>query len=80
MTSKEFTAHCSQGYLKIWPCCAWTDRDASERHLMLLAWMVAELLLSQSVCFDRWKHDLSLGCCLISSWQQRFQPALVEMV
>ena len=25
-----------------------------QRHLVLLAWMVAGLLLSETVCFDRW--------------------------
>ena len=43
------------------------------RHLVLLAWMVAGLLLSQSVCFDRWKHHLPLGGCLAASWQRRCQ-------
>ena len=43
------------------------------RHLVLLAWMVAGLLLSQSVCFDRWKHHLPLGRCLAASWQRRCQ-------
>jgi hypothetical protein len=43
------------------------------RHLVLLAWMVAGLLLSQSVCFDRWKNHLPLGRCLASSWQRRCQ-------
>ena len=28
---------------------------ADQRHLVLLAWMVAGLLLSETVCFDRWK-------------------------
>lgn len=41
-----------------------------QRHLVLLAWMVARLLLSQSVCFDRWKTVLPLGHCLVASWQR----------
>jgi hypothetical protein len=42
-----------------------------QRHLVLLAWMVARLLLSQTVCFDRWKSVLPLGHCLAASWQRR---------
>ena len=34
-----------------------------QRHLVLLGWMVAGLLLSQTVCFDRWKAVLPLGHC-----------------
>jgi hypothetical protein len=44
-----------------------------QRHLVLLAWMVAGLLLSQTVCFDRWKAVLPLGHCLAASWQRRAQ-------
>ena len=44
-----------------------------QRHLVLLAWMVAGLLLSQTVCFDRWKTVLPLGNCLAASWQRRCQ-------
>ena len=44
-----------------------------ERQLVLLAWMVAGLLLGQSVCFDRWKTVLPLGHCLAASWQRRCQ-------
>jgi hypothetical protein len=33
--------------------------------------MVAGLLLSQTVCFDRWKTVLPLGYCQASSWQRR---------
>jgi len=29
-----------------------------QRHLVLLAWMVTGLLLSETVCFDRWKTRL----------------------
>ena len=29
-----------------------------QRHLVLLGWMVAGLLLSQTVCFDHWKTRL----------------------
>jgi hypothetical protein len=29
-----------------------------ERHLVLLEWMVAGLLLSQTVCFDQWKRSI----------------------
>jgi hypothetical protein len=32
---------------------------------------VAGLLLSETVCFDRWKARLPLAHCLASSWQQR---------
>jgi hypothetical protein len=39
----------------------------------MLAWMVAGLLLSQTVCFDRWKTVLPLGHCLAASWQRRCQ-------
>ena len=44
-----------------------------QRHLVLLGWMVAGLLLSQTVCFDHWKTRLPLGNCLASSWQRRCQ-------
>ena len=46
---------------------------ADQRHLVLLAWMAAGLLLSQTVCFDRWKSVLPLGHCLAASWQRRTQ-------
>jgi hypothetical protein len=42
-----------------------------QRHLVLLGWMVAGLLLSQAVCVDYWKTRLPLGYCLASSWQRR---------
>jgi hypothetical protein len=42
-----------------------------QRHLVLLAWMVAGLLLSETVCFDRWKTRLPMARCLASSWQRR---------
>ena len=48
-------------------------RFADLRHLVLLAWMVAGLLLSETVCFDHWKKHLPLGRCLASSWQRRCQ-------
>jgi len=44
-----------------------------QRHLVLLGWMVAGLLLSQTVCFDHWKTRLPLGRCLAASWQRRCQ-------
>jgi len=44
-----------------------------QRHLVLLAQKVAGLLLSQTVCFDRWKTVLPLGHCLAASWQRRCQ-------
>jgi hypothetical protein len=44
-----------------------------QRHLVLLAQMVACLLLSQTVCFDRWTSVLPLGNCLAASWQRRCQ-------
>jgi len=46
---------------------------ADLRHLALLAWMVTGLLLSQTVCFDRWKTVLPMGYCLAASWQRRCQ-------
>ena len=48
-----------------------------QRHLVLLGWMVAGLLLSQTVCFDHWKTRLPLGNCLASSWQRRCQRWLM---
>jgi len=42
-----------------------------QRHLVLLGWMVAGLLLSETVCFDRWKTRLPLAHCLAASWQRR---------
>jgi hypothetical protein len=44
-----------------------------QRHLVLLGWMVAGLLLSETVCFDRWKTRLPLAHCLAASWQRRCQ-------
>ena len=32
-----------------------------QRHLLLLGWKVAGLLLSQTVCFDRWNRVLPQG-------------------
>jgi hypothetical protein len=49
-----------------------------QRHLVLLAWMVAGLLLSETVCFDRWKSRLPLGHCLAASWQRRCQRWLAN--
>ena len=49
------------------------SRFCDQRHLVLLAQMVAGLLLSQTVCFDRWKTVLPLGHCLAASWQRRAQ-------
>ena len=43
---------------------------ADQRHLVLLSWMLDGLLLSQTVCFDRWKTVLPLGHCLAASWQR----------
>jgi hypothetical protein len=34
----------------------------------MLGWMVAGLLLSQTVCFDGWNSVLPLGHCLAASW------------
>ena len=42
-----------------------------ERHLTLLGWMVAGLLLSQTVCFGHWQRALPLQHCLAGSWQRR---------
>ena len=44
---------------------------ADERHLVLLGWMVAGLLLSQNVCFGHWQQLLPLHPCQASSWQRR---------
>ncbi len=49
-----------------------------QRHLVLLAWMVPGLLLSQTVCFDHWKTRLPLGHCLAASWQRRCQRLLAN--
>ena len=49
-----------------------------QRHLVLLGWMVAGLLLSQTVCFDHWKTRLPLGRCLAASWQRRCQRWLAN--
>ena len=48
-------------------------RFADHRHLVLLGWMVAGLLLSQTVCFDRWNTVLPLVHSLAASWQRRCQ-------
>ncbi|MCP9823614.1 hypothetical protein [Cyanobium sp. L1E-Cus] len=42
-----------------------------ERHLVLLGWMVAGLLLSQTVCFDKWQRSVPLTRSLPASWQRR---------
>jgi hypothetical protein len=49
-----------------------------QRHLVLLGWMVSGLLLSETVCFDRWKTRLPLCHCLASSWQRRCQRWLAN--
>ena len=49
-----------------------------QRHLVLLAWMVAGLSLSETVCFDRWKTRLPLADCLAASWQRRCQRWLAN--
>jgi len=49
-----------------------------QRHLVLLAWMVAGLLLSETVCLDRWKARFSLVYCLAASWQWRCQRWLAN--
>jgi hypothetical protein len=65
--------HCElTGFLRQY--CPVADR----RHLVLLAWMVAGLLLSETVCFDRWKTRLPLAHCLASSWQRRCQRWLAN--
>ena len=51
---------------------------ADRRHLVLLAWMVAGLSLSETVCFDRWKMRLPLAHCLAASWQRRCQRWLAN--
>jgi len=40
--------------------------------------MVAGLLLSETVCFDRWKARLPLAYCLAASWQRRCQRWLAN--
>ena len=40
-----------------------------QRHLVLLAWMVAGLLLSETVCFDHWKAKLPMAHGQVASWQ-----------
>ena len=49
-----------------------------QRHLVLLAWMVAGLLLSETVCFDHWKTRLPMARCLAASWQRRCQRWLAN--
>ena len=49
-----------------------------QRHLVLLGWMVAALLLSETVCFDRWKARLPMAHCLAASWQRRCQRWLAN--
>ncbi|MGA0909275.1 MAG: transposase, partial [Burkholderiaceae bacterium] len=49
-----------------------------ERHLVLLGWMVAGLLLSETVCFDHWKARLPMAHCLAASWQRRCQRWLAN--
>ena len=51
---------------------------ADQRHLVLLGWMVAGLLLSETVCFDRWKARLPMTHCLAASWQRRCQRWLAN--
>ncbi len=43
--------------------CAFPD----QRLLVLLAWIVSGLLLSQRVCFVRWKTVLPMAHCLAAS-------------
>ena len=45
----------------------------TQRHVVLLGWMAPGLLLSETVCFDRWKARLPLAPYLAASWQRRFQ-------
>jgi hypothetical protein len=42
-----------------------------ERQLVLLGWMVAGLLLSQTVCFDQWNRSIPLNRYLPAIWQRR---------
>jgi hypothetical protein len=46
---------------------------SDHRHLVLLAWMVTELFLSQTVCVDHSKAALPIGRCLAGSWQRDVQ-------
>jgi len=41
------------------------------RHLVLLGWMAAGLLLSQTVCFHQWERSVLLNCSLPASRQKR---------
>jgi hypothetical protein len=50
-----------------------------QRHLVLLAWMVAGLALSETVCFDRWKTRLPLGYCLAASWQRWLANSRIDV-
>ena len=49
-----------------------------QRHLVLLGWMAAGLLLSETVCFDHWKAKLLMAHCLAASWQRRCQRWLAN--
>lgn len=49
-----------------------------ECHLVLLGWMVAGLLLSETVWFDHWKARLPMAHCLAASWQRRCQRWLAN--
>jgi hypothetical protein len=46
---------------------------ADQRLLVTLGLMVTGLLLSETVCFDRWRSRLPLGLCQAASWQRRCQ-------
>ena len=49
--------------------CSFLD----QRHMTMLASMVAAMTLSETIVFDRWRNYLDLGKCLAASWQRRCQ-------
>jgi hypothetical protein len=49
--------------------CSFRD----QRHMTMLASMVAAMTLSQTVVFECWRDYLPLGKCLAASWQRRCQ-------
>jgi hypothetical protein len=49
-----------------------------QRHLLLLGWKVAGLLLSETVYFDRWQARLSMAHSLPASWERRCQRWLAN--
>jgi hypothetical protein len=60
------------------PASCFNTPHTNRPHLVLLAWMVAGLLLSETICFDRWKSSLPVDRCLAASWQPRCQSWLAN--